>query len=752
MGQSIIEFFYTPYSIYSEDLPNFADAKTYTDNFIVLAPQNKYKGRISFTSFDEATTRILNNQLLGGILDRTANHVRVTDSVGNMTYWWITKYTFNQTPISACDIELKLDYWLTYWPLQLKINSIVYVERRHCNRFYLKNNEIVPTWNSVLGNQDALQYLSNEADLIKSELMTGYHLLAPDLSNYQWVTVFNYAFGNIGETAQSGKIDDAGGQPSGIFYALNTPPLTMPETIITNPTFSMLYNNLSAQPVCNYFNYFDGGLITEPSLYTPNQLSPQVTYASPYLISAFNVLFPNPINIGVYFRDVDAEPISPSILCVCMTRSNGPGEILQPNSWFTYDKTTSNKSGYMMDLMEVMFKGSTNYSRPWFWGEDNKPTLPSDFGNDNGLAKYPFLFPTIELNRYFNDNPLLLNYQLPTGVNIIITPATKQTPLNYLYETKLMRLAQQFSIYSLFDKTPVNYFFDKINLSNIQNNQIVFKYRYVFSEQNANLIIEPLAYYDNQINFYLLTNYQKLIYSTVLADYNQIYTLNSPMYNFLNQHKSVYNTSVKQAEMMIKQQKYAYRGAIARASNPLSMGWSLAMGGQDPVTSLLSQKYAYYGAEFNKQRIQAQAEDASRQPDNINTGLFNDSQLNFWSNIQGKRLNLIWERFNEAELTKINLYFHKFGYEVNNNQIVTTDFFNNSDIKFGTRYYFNYWKIDSFYTAMNNDGASYNNSIINYFTNLFKNGMRLWNINNIGVKFRDYTNENWEQNIYNKLT
>ena len=743
------------------------------------------------------------------ILD--CNYLSVQSSPDGMfLYFWITDFSYNIPSANSVILTLKMDIWMTYWTsFKTYLTGTAFVEQRHCNRWWYNNGNINPTYYAFGTASNWLQYNALEDIVNNHENWVLKDIFFNQGTKPIVFDVFTYSFGNIVKTA-SGQIDEDGGSPVGLY--LNN---GFDNSILTNPVFCSLWLNSNDDNVKNlqYYDIVNNKTISLPSgLTNPFTVNPglsgirptdKTTMASPYLIRHFKMLMPNNITIGVINNnDYLKKPVpvrkpnttfSNDVLYLTTKFIPGPGPDTPEwdplaFAWSDYNNNVTPPT-YYYGLTQVLLysKNSDKYYRSLLndvvtGGAEPAPqgALPNDFvgkTKSGWFAYFPNLTYLTELNRFnkqqsASSGDWQLTYKIGDSSNpIIVIPTKLKTPYATTYETKAIRLTNRYH-FNFNKQNLVNYHLDNFKFTNNNGIFLGFTYNNIITMNEAMLQIMPINYYDVYTfnSRFLLPRYM-----TVFNNQFESYTLSSASYNFLNQHQSVYNTSLRQAELGVTQAKFGIGASVAKAVGSVAGGALLAkkeLGGKEAAGAGLGALFgglniagAGFGlksAELQKQMIEGQLEDESRQPDTFNAfGYDNLAQL-YWNNYNTVdnpnpnttiMMTLAHESYNPSTINQISKFYQLFGYEVNQNQSLDRMFTDSDDVKFGIRKYYNYWRINKITNAIKMTHII-PHFALEYFDDIFDKGVRIWNIANLkseNYKFKDYSFENWEMNIVKYL-
>ena len=146
----------------------------------------------------------------------------------------------------------------------------------------------------------------------------------------------------------------------------------------------------------------------------------------------------------------------------------------------------------------------------------------------------------------------------------------------------------------------------------------------------------------------------------------------------------------------------------------------------------MREKKAFYGLK----QLQSKQADAFNQPVTTNS---NDQVELMYQLLETKLLPfLVVMKPTLGDYVAQAKLDHKYGNLNDQDEIVDL---NNE----WTRRCWNYWEIHNIEQAIVKDDLNHN--VITFFNNLFNHGVRLWNVFFTEVKFNDYSLENWEQKI-----
>ena len=173
-----------------------------------------------------------------------------------------------------------------------------------------------------------------------------------------------------------------------------------------------------------------------------------------------------------------------------------------------------------------------------------------------------------------------------------------------------------------------------------------------------------------------------------------------------------------------------YAGALYGAGTSIASGVFKEQ--EMKLQNEMREKKAYYALK----QLQAKQADIFNQPTTTHA---NDRVEASYLFITGEiKPYLIVMKPTEGDLVAQAKLYHKFGNLNDQDEIVDL---NNE----WTRRCWNYWEIHNIEQAIVKDDL--NHLVITFFNNLFNQGVRLWNVFFEEVKFNDYTLENWEQKI-----
>lgn len=235
-----------PFSIMEDNRPNFNaedDRKSFIKTFCGI-PTIHDGYELNYLSFENATMVIDSKLIKDQINFLRTTIIRVledgtTEEVipNNEKYWRIVNikspiFLENQDRPNQITVTLKLDYWMTYWPVANKGSVRCYVEQRHCNRYTEYDSEIaLPNYRFNNDTQDEsnwdytnwkLMYSANESFLnnFKNIWKTGTFLHDINAKNIQTATILTLNYGNPLKLVQDkGGEDDEGGVD--VYYDVN---------------------------------------------------------------------------------------------------------------------------------------------------------------------------------------------------------------------------------------------------------------------------------------------------------------------------------------------------------------------------------------------------------------------------------------------------------------------------------------------------------------------------------------------------
>lgn len=166
----------------------------------------------------------------------------------------------------------------------------------------------------------------------------------------------------------------------------------------------------------------------------------------------------------------------------------------------------------------------------------------------------------------------------------------------------------------------------------------------------------------------------------------------------------------------------AVKGAIAGGFNIAEM----------KLMNERREKQAYYALKT----LQAKQEDIFNQPTTTHS---NDKvEISYWLITDIILPRLVTMVPTDADLIAQAKLYHKFGNLNDQDEVVDL---NNE----WNRRCWNFWEIHNIEQAIVKDKLNY--MVVTFFNNLFNKGVRLWNVFNEEVVFNDYSLENWESKL-----
>ena len=682
-------------------------------------------------------------------------------------YWFVIGWSFGSNE-NVVILELKLDYWLTFWPLKFN-KALVRVNRKHMRRFtqdstkeqynieFNKTNRQLQipertTPPNILNYSDPSLKPSIVGDVHARFLMIGIVFTPVGGANNKEFSSNNF-FIHLGDNRpgkQMGFLIFAKYNEPNINTWLSFPGITQTFYFFMNPhDINNVTYKVNTPGGGDY--KFVGDYALDTATYDP-PIKPWPKLDFELKLNA--VSGRKPVELSNSFTDLYKPLIIFLIELTTLSRMDntkphkGSKITIDSNGKVFWDLASASINKIQLVSLKSFITASTASSK-------------SDLVTNQPIRKWK--------NVYF------------TTINIFNKYMKYQQKYKKRYFYILFDWSEIFKKEEIKKNTPVKW---------LRKLKLWANFKYLFNFQNENQEIKPhlwkssLSIVSQSIKYhfgwFLTTNNSYFIaepdnkdlqphnkkYNIVMANHTTLPNYTDGSLEFYQKQGVSYETGVNQAKYMLSWAKRynqfqerevpfeIFKGAVGNlAGNYFSGGLIAGSAGRyagvayGAVTTIgggifkeqemklqneMREKKAFYALK----NLQAKQEDIFNQP----TTTHANDQVEISYQFISKKIwpSLVTMVPTDADLIAQAKLYHKFGNLNDQDEIV--------DLNDGwTRRCWNYWEIHNIEQAIIKDDLNHN--VITFFNNLFNHGVRLWNVFFEEVKFNDYSLENWEQKM-----
>ena len=729
--------------------------------------QKKVNLHITRLSFDTARLILSIKKFFNtGNPTQIAGIMSDSDQLLRFEFWFVVGWSFGSNK-DVVILELKLDYWLTYWPLEFN-KALVRVNRKHMNRFTIDST---PTNLKVNFNSSNRQlqipektsppaiYNKHYSDFYfyvhfkNLTLMKGI-VVAPvggETDDIEFASQDNYlvALGSNSPGEQNGFLIFARSTNSNIDTWLSFPGVTHA---------FYFFMDRSDIHYCDYNVKIDPILVAEgyTGTYTVDisraksgdvkkkinvvtiSLFETARYGASY--QQIGTLISRLIGLSLY---INTKGLAPTLKILHIESVDKAHKV----SW---DLDMNSKSIFLTQLISLKSFYKNLRAKP---GRKIKGVWhPSD----QVVRQYGYVYFTT-LNAF-----------------------------NYYMKYKPRYKTSYFRIDSIWDKLFIKEHITKKERYSPQRKLKMYTHnKYFITFQHETHEINPVLYSGRYIPYWFVSLQKSYFilepadtefkpfnkkYNMICADKTQFINYTDNSLEFYQKQGFQFNTGINQAIYMSNWAKRynqfqeakvpfeAVTGTINSALGSFFTGTTIGQGRPSPAWGAVGagfgavkgaiaggfniaemklmnerrEKEAYYRLKT----LQSKQEDIFNNP--VSTNSVPDTELSY-NLISNKILPRIFtlEPTPGDYNAQANLY-HKYGNLNDQAEIVDL---NNE----WTRRCWNFWEIHNIEQAIVKDKLNY--MVITFFNNLFNKGVRLWNVFNEEVVFNDYSLENWENKL-----
>ena len=749
-----------------ENYPHFrnkADKWNYVKKELVDI-QKPIKLHITRVSFDTARLTLNVKKFFIDVHPtQIAGFMTDSDQYLNLEFWFVVGWSFGSNE-NVVILELQLDYWLTYWPLQFN-KALVRINRKHMNRFDTDSTltNLIVNFNSYNRQLQIPEKTSPPAIYNKGYpnfyltphfnnliLMKGI-VVSPVGGEINYYLKPNY-FVTLGS-------NNPGEQNGFLFFGKNSNPNL--NTWLSFPGVThVFYFFMEADDIhaCNYQVYI-------------NTSSTTYNYMGDYT---------------VYIRQADTADVKKKLNVVSI-----------PQYDIAKLGITYRQIGKLISrLIGLSYYINTKGLKPNLDVLTIHPNFDVSWAIDNKI-KNAFLTQLISLKSFFRNlkaNPGQQKKDLWYQKDQTIRQYgdvyfTTLNAFNYYMKYKTKYRTSFFKINSFWGHQFGKNYITKQELYSPKRKLKMYTHnKYFISFQNETHEINPVLYQKPfipywfvslQKSYFIFEPYEAKFrpfnkkYNMICANKSQFINYTDNSLEFYQKQGFQFETGINQAKYQLdwtrrynqfSVDKFYYDSAMGTLSNMFNrttamggfagkfgntqMMAGLAIGAGVGLAESIGNTYFGYKnlqlqnemkekqAYYNLKMLQSKQQDIFNNP--VSTNNVTDTELSY-NLISNKILPKMFtlEPTPADYEAQANLY-HKYGNL--NDQAEIVDLNNEWN-----RRCWNFWEIHNIEQAIVKDDL--NHKVITFFNTLFNQGVRLWNVFNEEVVFNDYSLENWEAKL-----
>lgn len=646
---------------------------------------------------------------------RQVNHWLIIGENDINRFWWVRNV--KELGTNQLEIALEMDKWLTYWgteELKFKVNGNLNTIRTHKNRVILSkinssnpNYDKINYWfdwseNSFLWSQDK-KVSSLGANLSQAMKLIQHELNDPSYNSFyhdntMYLLYREYEFNNGSGTKDKRILTNYQ------MYAILSYP--------NDGNYTVSYDNEASHGTTPY------GLVVVPLTRGDSDNAYSKWYDNPNLVNI--IISPFPLIDPIYFikaSDWDTKYLGEKLTTTLF-------KDVKPLYCCRFSQISYNNEAklYKENPLEKKYWDNFNVFEKQLYKDFKAIEFKNGISNVDPTDDFdPNREPKVWMEPHFN-------FKYNKGI---------RQPQKYYNE-----LIHQLQSYIGTNATPNDIY--RLGFQCLWGvNPTYSIYGYIPKGETTIL----------QYNFYDKNFDAKFFY---IYDGGFIYISNSNnLKNFLTNHSNAYKTGLEQNVNSIVGDPLKALGGFGASVAGGALAGSFIPGIGTAFGALggaIAGIGGLIGGIFNtshdviaREQIEAQVKDLSNSPDSINNvtnkDIFSDIVFGITQFVNEDELisggGVVTASYlNEKNKLFIAMYYNKYGYIINNQEILTSNDISHFS---SNRLKFNFWEVHNFRNCI--DFKNLNENILNYFDEIFKKGIRLWDSK---LVIGDYSKENWE--------